>query len=203
MRSGVRAWSTGACRGLRNSQCRYERATGARRVVRPLVGRWRLQVHLRVPTETASSIGGPSDLASELILEDSLAVTILDIAEKLLPVYHPFGRAGRRRYGLFETYNRDNVPWPTSDVPDHQRQSRGIERKEGLFELDVIIFATGFEEVRSLHALDLKAGKRHLRDQLVKRGRRSNLGLMVGRLSQHVHRPPGPWSTFPNARCRH
>jgi cation diffusion facilitator CzcD-associated flavoprotein CzcO len=70
-------------------------------------------------------------------------------AEKLTPYDHPFG--GRRPIidsNYYETYNRDNVTLVSlRDSPIEEITPTGIKTTDAEYELDVIVFATGFDAV--------------------------------------------------------
>jgi cyclohexanone monooxygenase len=70
-----------------------------------------------------------------------------EVAEKLVPVDHPF--ASKRPLidtDYFDTYNRDNVTLvDIRHAPIQEITPRGIRTEEAEYELDVIVFATGFD----------------------------------------------------------
>ena len=70
-------------------------------------------------------------------------------AERLLPVDFPFG--ARRPIidtDYFETFNRDNVTLvDVRETPIERVTARGIETSTDAFELDVLVFATGFDAI--------------------------------------------------------
>jgi len=123
------------------------------------------------------------------------------VAEKLLPVDHPF--AARRPIvdtQYFETYNRDNVTLvDVRSFPIVEVTPEGIRTEEGLHELDVIVFATGFDAVTGpFFRIDIRGRdglplKEHWVD-----GPRTYLGLGNNKFP-NLFTIFGPGSTFPNA----
>jgi cyclohexanone monooxygenase len=82
-----------------------------------------------------------------------------DVAEKLIPKDHPFGaKRVPMETGYYETYNRDNVELvDLLDTPIERVTPRGILTSAGEHELDVIIYATGFDGVTgSLDRIDIR-----------------------------------------------
>lgn len=69
------------------------------------------------------------------------------LAEKLIPKDHGFGiQRVPMETGYFETYNRDNVELvDCSETPIQRVVANGIETSDKTYDLDVIIFATGFD----------------------------------------------------------
>ena len=84
--------------------------------------------------------------------------------------------------GYFDTYNRDNVTLVDLRKGAIQRVTpSGIETEQGKFDLDVILYATGFDAMTgALNRIDItgRAGGR-MRDAWTAEGPRSYLGLMV------------------------
>lgn len=105
-----------------------------------------------------------------------------DVAERLTPRDHPF--AAKRPpidTAYFETFNRDNVT--LVDVrrsPIDAIVPEGVRTSEGLYELDVIVFATGFDAMTGpLLRLNIEGeGGRSLRDYWAA-GPRTYLGLQI------------------------
>ena len=86
------------------------------------------------------------------------------IAEKLIPKDHPFG--GKRvpmETNYYETYNQDNVHLvDIREAPIERLTESGLDTADAHYDLDVIIFATGFDAVTgSLDRIDIvgKDGK--------------------------------------------
>ncbi len=70
-----------------------------------------------------------------------------ETAEKLVPVDHPFSsKRALIDTNYFETYNRDNVTLvDIRHAPIEEITPTGIRTTDGAYDLDVIIFATGFD----------------------------------------------------------
>ena len=89
-----------------------------------------------------------NDTASEFI-RNKIRETIEDpeVAEKLVPVDHPFtSKRPLIDTNYFETYNRDNVTLvDIRHAPIVEITPTGIRTTEEEFELDIIVFATGFD----------------------------------------------------------
>lgn len=103
-------------------------------------------------------------------------------AEALCPTDYPIGT---KRIcldtGYFETFNRDDVTLvDLRRSPIEAITERGVRTGEAEYELDAIVFATGFDALTgSLLAIDIKGrGGLPLRDKWAE-GPRNYLGLMV------------------------
>ncbi|MPY92193.1 MAG: NAD(P)-binding protein [Acidimicrobiia bacterium] len=89
-----------------------------------------------------------NDTASEFI-RSKIREIVKDpeVAEKLVPVDHPF--ASKRPLidtNYFDTYNRDNVTLvDIRHAPIQEITPTGIRTEDGHYELDIIVFATGFD----------------------------------------------------------
>ena len=72
-----------------------------------------------------------------------------ETAEKLVPVDHPFGsKRPLIDSDYFETYNRDNVTLvDIRHSPIEEITRKGIRTADGDYELDIIVFATGFDAI--------------------------------------------------------
>ena len=122
------------------------------------------------------------------------------LAAKLIPTDHPFG--SRRPIvdtNYFETFSRDNVTLvDLREEPLECATKRGFRTKAGEYEVDVIVFATGFDAVTGpflrldLRGRDGKTIQDHWAD-----GPRSYLGLTV-RNFPNMFTITGPGSTFGN-----
>src|SRR3546814_4919119 len=94
--------------------------------------------------------------------------TLFRSAEKLIPKDHPFG--GKRvpmETNYYETYNKESVHLvDIKENPIQRINAKGIETAEGFHELDVIIFATGFDAVTgALDRIDIRgSGGLRLKD---------------------------------------
>ncbi|GHF67048.1 flavin-containing monooxygenase [Seohaeicola zhoushanensis] len=80
-------------------------------------------------------------------------------AEKLIPTDHPFGsKRVPMETNYYETYNKDNVHLvDIREAPIQEITPRGIRTSDGEYDLDVIIFATGFNAVTgALDRIDIR-----------------------------------------------
>ena len=70
-----------------------------------------------------------------------------EVAEKLIPTDHGFGlQRLPLETNYFETYNRDNVELvDVSEHPIERITSTGIQTSAGHYDLDIIVYATGFD----------------------------------------------------------
>jgi cyclohexanone monooxygenase len=70
-----------------------------------------------------------------------------ETAEKLVPTDHPFtSKRALIDTDYFDTYNRDNVTLvDIRHSPIQEITPKGIRTEDGEYELDVIVFATGFD----------------------------------------------------------
>ena len=70
-----------------------------------------------------------------------------EVAEKLMPTDYPFGaKRALIDTDYFETYNRDNVTLvDIRHAPIQEITPAGIRTEDEEFELDIIVFATGFD----------------------------------------------------------
>lgn len=87
------------------------------------------------------------------------------VAEKLIPTDHPFGaKRVPMETNYYEAYNRPNVHLvDIKQAPIQHFTPEGIVTADGTYDLDVIIFATGFDAVTgSLDRIDI-TGKNGLR----------------------------------------
>lgn len=81
------------------------------------------------------------------------------IAEKLIPTDHPFGsKRVPMETNYYETYNKDSVHLvDIREAPIERIEVKGIKTQDGFYELDVIIFATGFNAVTgALDRIDIR-----------------------------------------------
>lgn len=123
------------------------------------------------------------------------------VAEKLLPVDHPF--SSRRPIvdtAYFETYNRDNVTLvDLRDNPIKEITPNGIRTEDGDVDLDVIVFATGFDAVTGpFFRIDIRGKDGLTLKEHWSEGPRSYLGL-ANTGFPNLFTIFGPGSTFPNA----
>ncbi len=81
------------------------------------------------------------------------------VAAKLIPTDHPFGaKRVPMETNYYETYNRDNVHLvDIREAPIQEFRPEGIQTADHFYDLDVIIFATGFDAVTgSLDRIDIR-----------------------------------------------
>ncbi len=89
-----------------------------------------------------------NDTASEFIRAKIRAIVKdPDVADKLVPVDHPFtSKRALIDTDYFDTYNRDNVTLvDIRHAPIQEITPTGIRTEDGHYELDIIVFATGFD----------------------------------------------------------
>lgn len=104
------------------------------------------------------------------------------VAEKLMPREYPIGT---RRLcvdtGYYETFNRDNVTLIDIKADPIERITpTGIKTRSNHFELDLIVFATGFRPfVGSLYPAHIRNGAGKELSDYWSRGPSTYLGLMV------------------------
>ena len=104
------------------------------------------------------------------------------VAERLTPADHPF--ASKRPpidSNYFETFNRDNVLLvDVRAAPIQEVTPKGVSTSDAEYDLDIIVFATGFDAMTGpLLALDIKGeGGASLRD-MWSAGPRTYLGLQT------------------------
>jgi len=102
------------------------------------------------------------------------------VAEKLVPKDHPFGSKRLPcESGYYEVYNRDNVLLvDVREAPIERLTPRGIQTRDAEYELDVIIFATGYDAVTgSLTRIDIHGeGGQTLKDKFAE-GPRTYMGI--------------------------
>ena len=103
-----------------------------------------------------------------------------EVAEKLVPKDHPFG--SKRipcESGYYEVYNQRNVLLvDVREAPIDCITPKGVKTSEAEYELDVIIFATGFDAVTgSLNRMDIHGeGGQTLKDKFAD-GPRTYMGI--------------------------
>lgn len=81
------------------------------------------------------------------------------VAEKLIPTDHPFGtKRVPMETNYYEAYNRDNVHLvDIREAPITSFEAEGIRTADAFYDLDVVIFATGFDAVTgSLDRIDIR-----------------------------------------------
>lgn len=72
-----------------------------------------------------------------------------DVARKLTPTDHPFGtKRVPLENGYFETFNQDNVHLvDTRETPIERMTPKGVKTADAEYELDILVYATGFDAV--------------------------------------------------------
>ena len=104
------------------------------------------------------------------------------VAEKLAPKDHPFGaKRIPLESGYYEVYNRDNVALvDVRESPIERITPKGVKTRAAEYELDVIIFATGFDAVTgALTRIDIRGeGGQSFKDKWAD-GPRSYLGVQT------------------------
>lgn len=124
-----------------------------------------------------------NDTAADFI-RSKIRATVKDpvVAEKLCPTDHPYGsKRPPIDTDYFETFNRDNVTLvDIKESPIVEITPAGVKTQDGEYDLDVIVFATGFDAMTgALLKIDIHgAGGRSLRDAW-EDGPRTYLGLQV------------------------
>jgi len=111
-----------------------------------------------------------NDTASEFI-RSKIRELVKDpeVAEKLVPVDHPFtSKRALIDTDYFDTYNRDNVTLvDIRHSPIQEITPKGIRTEDGEYELDIIVFATGFDAMTgSFNRIDIQGrGGQKLKDK--------------------------------------
>lgn len=104
------------------------------------------------------------------------------VAEKLIPTNHGFGtRRVPLESGYYEVYNQPNVRLvDIRETPIERITPKGIQTGDAEYELDMIIYATGFDAITgAFDRIDIRgAGGRRLRDKWAE-GPRTYLGLQI------------------------
>jgi cation diffusion facilitator CzcD-associated flavoprotein CzcO len=104
------------------------------------------------------------------------------IAEKLVPKNHPFGtKRVPLESGYYEQFNRPNVLLvDLRESPIERITPKGVKTKDAEYELDVIIYATGFDAVTgTLTRIDIRGeGGLSLKDKWAD-GPRTYLGIQT------------------------
>ena len=102
------------------------------------------------------------------------------IAEMLVPKDHMFGSKRLPcESGYYEVYNRDNVLLvDVREAPIKRITPKGVKTRDAEYELDVIIFATGFDAVTgSLNLLDIHGEGGHTLKDKYAGGPRAYMGI--------------------------
>jgi cation diffusion facilitator CzcD-associated flavoprotein CzcO len=111
-----------------------------------------------------------NDTASEFI-RGKIREIVKDpeVADKLVPVDHPFtSKRALIDTNYFDTYNRDNVTLvDIRHAPIQEITPKGIRTEDGEYELDIIVFATGFDAMTgTFNRIDIEGrGGEKLKDK--------------------------------------
>ncbi len=111
-----------------------------------------------------------NDTASEFI-RGKIREIVKDpeVADKLVPVDHPFtSKRALIDTNYFDTYNRDNVTLvDIRHAPIQEITPTGIRTEDGEYELDIIVFATGFDAMTgTFNKIDIEGrGGEKLKDK--------------------------------------
>lgn len=151
-----------------------------------LAGPWR-EGGFHFITETLQDLNiddEAANLASEFVREQIQdVVDDPETAESLTPRTYPIGaKRVPTGHNYYETFNRSNVDLvDTRKTPIVSLRSGGVELSDRFVDLDVIIFATGFEAMTgSLNKIDIQGSEdRSLKQVWQDDGLRTTLGMMV------------------------
>ncbi|KAI1618520.1 hypothetical protein EDD37DRAFT_574910 [Exophiala viscosa] len=105
-----------------------------------------------------------------------------ETAEKLIPKDHGWGtRRIPMESGYFEAYNQDNVKLiDLKRTPIERITTKGVKTSEEEFELDILIYATGFDAVTgSFSPVDFQGVNKKKLSEVWSEGPRTQLGLFV------------------------
>ncbi|KAK7215885.1 hypothetical protein V2G26_003888 [Clonostachys chloroleuca] len=105
-----------------------------------------------------------------------------EIAEKLIPKNHGFGtRRVPLESGYFEVFNQPNVKLvDVREAPISQITETGVQTEDAFHELDILIYATGFDAVTgSFNAVDFQGRNETKLKDVWASGIRTYLGLTV------------------------
>ncbi len=124
-----------------------------------------------------------NDTASEFV-RNKIRSIVRDpqVAELLAPNDHPIGT---KRLCLdtnyYETYNRDNVTLvDVRSDPIEEITERGVKTRDAEYELDALVFATGFDAMTgALREIDIRVGNGPTLAEKWEAGPLTYLGLMV------------------------
>ncbi len=103
-----------------------------------------------------------------------------DTAEKLVPTDHPFSsKRALIDTDYFDTYNRDNVTLvDIRHAPIQEINEKGIRTEDGQFDLDIIVFATGFDAMTgAFNRIDIRGKDGELLREKWAGGPQTYLGL--------------------------
>ncbi|MFL5831110.1 MAG: alpha/beta hydrolase fold domain-containing protein, partial [Solirubrobacteraceae bacterium] len=128
-----------------------------------------------------------------------------ETAERLCPTTHPIGT---KRICVdidyYETYNRDNVTLVDVQADPIERiTSTGIKTRDAHYELDLMVFATGFDAITgALLEIDIRGRAGQTLRQKWSEGPRTYLGLtLAGFPNMFLVTGPGSPSVLSNMVC--
>ncbi len=183
LRKAARESSSGATYDLPEQPRALLEATPAERQ-RLLEQAWQLGGF----SATASFTDTMTSLEANTYLADFVRAKIREIvhdpavAERLLPRDHPLGsKRPCVDTGYFETYNRDNVTLiDIRSDPIQQITATSVQTSAGAYEIDVLVFATGFDAMTgALFNIDIRGRNDLALKQKWADGPRTYLGLMT------------------------
>ncbi|ADB62698.1 cyclohexanone monooxygenase (plasmid) [Haloterrigena turkmenica DSM 5511] len=106
-----------------------------------------------------------------------------EVAEKLVPTDHPYGakRPPLTYDGYYEKYNRDDVELvDVGESPIERIETDGIRTGDSVHDLDIIVFATGFDAVTgTFEQLNIQGRNGIDLEEKWDAGPRTHLGLAV------------------------
>ena len=122
-----------------------------------------------------------NDTVSEFI-RSKIRATVNDpeVAEKLVPTDHPFSsKRALIDTDYFETYNRDNVTLvDIRHAPIQEINPAGIRTEDEQYDLDIIVFATGFDAMTgAFNRIDIQGKNGELLREKWAQGPQTYLGL--------------------------
>ncbi len=126
------------------------------------------------------------------------------LADKLIPNHHGFGqRRVPMETNYYETYNRDNVKLvDINDTPIERITPKGIKTSDREYEVDLIVYATGFDAgTGAMRRIDIRGiGGQTIQDKWSE-ALRTNMGVGIeGFPNMFTH--DGPHAAFCNIpRC--
>ena len=102
------------------------------------------------------------------------------MAEKLVPTDHPFGSKRLPcESGYYEVFNQDNVLLvDVREAPIERVTLTGVKTRDAEYDLDVIIFATGYDAVTgALNRIDIHGEGGHTLKDKFAEGPRTYMGI--------------------------
>ena len=103
----------------------------------------------------------------------------VDLLDKVLPTYPPFGKRMLLDNGWFRTLTREDVELVTDPI-EEIRRDRVVTQTGNEYEVDVLVLATGFDVVRFLAPMEIRGRSgRTLRETWDDDDARAYLGMVV------------------------